>query len=404
MSYLLLLGCALGVAAALAPSQPTATTASRRQFVVETTAAAAAAVTTRRTVGSTAAVVAAVTSAATLAAATPVTPLNTNPEGFLTLPGAPDMNPMAVGFGLYKTSPAVTEEAVTLALDAGVRHFDTASEYGNEVELGKALGRWAVGGRNRYRDEICVTTKLANRDQSTDPEAVKKAVKESIARLNIGYADSVLLHSPLTDKARRLASWQALLELREEGLVRSVGCCNFGTRALDEIEAAFPGKGPQMLQLELSPYNQHKDCVAWCEARGVPVVCGAWSQLSGSFNWGSDDEYRALQAVAKAHSATKAQILVRWAVQRGFGALPRSGVGSAAEKLAIRQNSGRGVSSRGWYAGPAEETWGGGALTREEMASLDGLDQQLAAGRLGRTDGWAAADVSGVDWDPTTVV
>lgn len=389
---LMLIGCAFGVAAALAPAQiKAATTSSRRKFVVETTAAAAAAAAaTVGTIGQ--------------AVATTPSPLNTNPEGFLTLPGGSDLNPSAVGFGLYKTPPEATEEAVALALDAGVRHFDTAAEYGNEVELGKALGQWATGARNRYRDEIFVTTKLANRDQSTDPNTVKSAVKESIERLNVGYADSVLLHSSLTDKDRRLASWQALLELREEGLVRSVGCCNFGPRALDEIEAAFPGKGPQMLQLELSPYNQHRDCLAWCETRQVPVVCEAWSKLSGSFNWGSDDEYRALQMVAKAHSATKAQVLVRWAVQRGFGALPRSGVGSAVERLAIRQNSGRGVSSRGWYKGPAEETWGGGALTKEEMAALDGMDQQLAAGRLGRTDGWVAEDVSGVDWDPTASV
>ena len=108
--------------------------------------------------------------------------------------------------------------------------------------------------------------------------------------------------------------------------------------------------------------------------------------------------------MSKAHGATKAQVLARWAAQRGFVALPRSGVGSEAERAAIRQNSARGVSGRVWGEGDtAESTWVGGALTVAEMRQLDAMDVQVRAGRLGRTDGWDEADVSGVDWDPTLV-
>lgn len=159
-----------------------------------------------------------------------------------------------------------------------------------------------------------------------------------------------------------------------------------------------------MLQLELSPFNQHKDCVAWCEARGVAVVCGAVnSELDREpFHWGRAEDLAVLEAAAAAHGATKAQVVVRWAVQRGFGAVPRGGVSSDAERRAIRQNSGRGVSSLGWQdVDKGVATWRGGALTDAEMAALGGMDQQLAAGRLGRLDGWVAKDVSGVDWDPT---
>ena len=112
----------------------------------------------------------------------------------------------------------------------------------------------------------------------------------------------------------------------------------------------------------------------------------------------------------KAHGATKAQVLVRWAAQRGFVPLPRSGVGSEAEQLAIRQNSARGVSGRGWESKRATHgslvtrDWVGGPLSAKEMGRLDAMDQQTCAGRLGRVDGWAEGDIAGSEWDPTLVV
>ena len=275
---------------------------------------------------------------------------------------------------------------------AGVRHFDTAAEYGNEVELGRALRRW--GGP---RADVFVTTKLSNVDQSTDPRAVKRAVRESLRRLGLSYADAVLLHSPLTDEARRTASYGALLSLRDEGLCRSVGCANFGRRQLEELESAFGTAGtPQIVQLEVSPFNRHRPELEWCASRRVVLECASWSKLSGAYNWGSDSNFAALRGMCAAHSATKAQVLVAWAVQSGLVALPRSGVGSVAEKLAIAQNSGRGVSGR-------EATWAGGPLTASEMAALDAMDERLPSGRLGRTDGWGAAEIAGPDWDPTVI-
>ena len=94
--------------------------------------------------------------------------------------------------------------------------------------------------------------------------------------------------------------------------------------------------------------------------------------------------------------ATKAQILVRWALQRGFVPLPRSGVSDSVQRLAIAQNALAGVEDGA--------TWKGGQLSAQEMRSLNQLEDRLASGRLGRTDGWTADDVTGVDWDPTTYV
>lgn len=287
-----------------------------------------------------------------------------------------------------------------------------------------------------------MTTKLSNRDQSAQRKDVKRALKASLKRLKLSYVDSYLIHSPLTDAVRRLASWQALLELREEGLCRSVGVANWGPQHLGELEAAFPSADaqPQVLQLELSPFNQHADCLAWAARHDARVVAASWSKLSGAYGWGGDANVKALAGVAKAHggdkapaaasraekkaaakgvpAATKAQVLVRWSLQRGFCALPRSGPASTTERLAIRQNSARGVSGVGFdpplsslspsfsevygstYDG-VSPTWSGGPLSVAEMKALDAMDEGLAAGRLGRTDGWTAADVTGEDWDPT---
>lgn len=241
---------------------------------------------------------------------------------------------------------------------------------------------------------------LSSKEQSTRPKEVKRALKASLRRLQLNNVDSFLVHSPLTDSARRLGSWQALLELQEEGLCRSIGVANFGPQHLEELRTVS-GEAPQVLQLELSPYNQHRDCTAWAAKHDVAVTCAAWSKLSGTFNWGSDEKYRAMQAIAKAHGATRAQVLVRWAVQRGFGALPRSGTGSSAERLAIRQNSADGSGLLPESSASRDMTWSGGPLTAAEMTTLDGFEEQLPAGRLGRLDGWSAGDVGGSDWDPT---
>ena len=126
------------------------------------------------------------------------------------------------------------------------------------------------------------------------------------------------------------------------------------------------------------------------------MTCAAWSKLSGAYNWGSDAAYRTLNAACKVHGATKAQVLVRWALQRGFVPLPRSGVSDSVQKLAIAQNALAGVED-----GPS---WKGGQLSAQEMRSLNQLEDRLASGRLGRADGWTLNDVTGPDWDPTTYV
>lgn len=143
-------------------------------------------------------------------------------------------------------------------------------------------------------------TNLTTWPTLSQPSTTQRALKASLQRLELDYVDSYLIHSPLPGHERRLASWAAMLELRDEGLCRSVGVANFGRRHLDELAAEFGDAGlPQTISLELSPFNQHREIVGWCSERQIAVECAAWSKLSGDFNWGGDDNKAALEAFAK---------------------------------------------------------------------------------------------------------
>lgn len=179
--------------------------------------------------------------------------------------------------------------------------------------------------------------------------------------------------------------------MRDAGFVKSVGVCNYGIGPLEEIASLVgdnAGDYPAMNQLELSPFNQHGDVVNWCNQNGVAVGCSAWSKLSGVD--GPAEGWAVLSDLAKTKGVTKAQLLVRWSLQKGYVCVPRSGAKSKLERVAISENSYGGVSNF--------------ALSEEDLRLLDGLDIGYKAGRLGRRDGWTDEDVTGTDWDPTLFV
>jgi diketogulonate reductase-like aldo/keto reductase len=203
-------------------------------------------------------------------------------------------------------------------LATGVTHFDFATQYGSNYAIAEALQRYVRGGRgglnqflrstekpellelydDTYKQSISTTSKkeergfgggkqsrrkvlflshkLSNDEQSTDPKVVRQAVLSTIQTLGVGdYLDLVSIHSPLTDSSRRLATYQALLGLKSEGLIRGVGVCNYGLKPLQEIvDSGMPL--PVINQLELSPFNLHKNVVDWCNTNGVSVSCAAW--------------------------------------------------------------------------------------------------------------------------------
>ncbi|HEV2546757.1 MAG TPA: aldo/keto reductase [Stellaceae bacterium] len=215
-----------------------------------------------------------------------------------------------------------TENAVSWALEVGYRHVDTAAMHGNESEVGTALKRAFATGLVR-REEIFVTTKLWNNDHGYD-EALR-AFDASHRRLGLDQIDLFLLHWPVPD--RRLHAWRALERILAEGRCRAIGVSNFMVRHLEEIlrHAHVP---PAVNQIELHPWCQQRDVVAFCDAHDIAVA--AYSPLTKGVKLGDSRLTRLAREVRR----TPAQVLLRWSLQKGFVTIPKS-----AKKERIIENA-----------------------------------------------------------------
>ena len=214
-----------------------------------------------------------------------------------------------VGLGTWKSEPGeATYKAVLDSINAGYRHIDTARAYDNEADVGRA-----VQDADINRKDLFITTKLWNRHQGYD-EAIE-ACEKSLARLGCDYIDLYLIHWPLKDK--RNESWRALIELQKKGLCRSIGVSNFTIDHLKELENKF-GVIPAANQVEFHPYHYQKDLLEYCNSKNV--IIEAYSPLVHAKRM---DEER-LVAISEEIGKTPAQILIRWAVQRGVVVLPKS--------------------------------------------------------------------------------
>ena len=217
------------------------------------------------------------------------------------------------GVGVWQVPPAETERVVSDALEIGYRHVDTAQMYGNEAGVGAAI---AASGLPR--DEVYVTTKLNNNRH--EPAAAKESLQVSLEQLRLDQVDLFLIHWPLPTQygGDFLSTWEALLELKEEGLTRSVGVSNFQPDHLDLI-VDKTGVVPVVNQIEVHPYFANEDARAATRRHGAHVE--AWSPLGQG---GGELEDPVVTRVAEAHGKTPAQVLLRWALDRGDIVFPKS--------------------------------------------------------------------------------
>ena len=218
-----------------------------------------------------------------------------------------------LGLGVYQLGRGhATENAVTWALEAGYRHVDTAAMYGNEAEVGTALKRAFTAGLVR-REDVFVTTKLWNSDHGYD-EALR-AFDASHRRLGLEQIDLYLIHWPVP--RRRLDSWRALERILGEGRCRAIGVSNYMVQHLEELlsHAKIP---PAVNQIELHPWCQQRDVVAFCKRHEIAVV--AYSPLTK----GARLRDRSLAVIARETHRTPAQVLLRWSLQKGFVTIPKS--------------------------------------------------------------------------------
>lgn len=237
----------------------------------------------------------------------------------------------AIGLGVYQTPPAATVSAVETALAVGYRLIDTAAVYGNEREVGEGIRRSGVD-----RDEISIESKVWISDFGYD--ATLHAFEKSAGKLGVGTIDVFVLHQPLTsDFTRTIDAYRALETLYREGRVGTIGVSNFDEAALTALlrESSVV---PAVNQIELHPYFQQKALQGFHARHGI--LTQAWSPIGGitSYrNTGSnvlDD--RVLREIARAHDRSVAQIMLRWHLQSGRSAIPKSTrVDRIAENIAV---------------------------------------------------------------------
>ena len=211
-----------------------------------------------------------------------------------------------LGLGVYQTPADATEQVVRLAAEDGYRLVDTASMYRNEDGVGRAL----LG-----RSDVFVTTKLGNSDHGFDQTL--RAFDESMRRLRRDSLDLYLIHWPRPRVNLYPESWKAFVRLQKEGRVRSIGVSNFNRDHLERI-IGETGVTPAVNQIELHPRFQQKALRAFHDERGIRTE--SWSPLGRGGLLGDST----IVAIAAKHGKTPAQVVIRWHLDSGLIAIPKT--------------------------------------------------------------------------------
>ena len=218
----------------------------------------------------------------------------------------------AIGFGTYPLKGEEGVTAIVQAIEAGYRLLDTAVNYENETEVGEAIRRSGIP-----RNEVQVTSKLPGRHHGYD-DAVA-SVRGSLDRLGLDYLDLQLIHWPNPSVGKYAEAWRALVDLREQGLVRSIGVSNFTEAHLGHI-IDETGVTPAVNQVELHPRFPQEEMRAVHER--LDIRTEAWSPM-GKRN--APLEEPAVTRAADRAGVTPGQVILRWHVQLGSLPIPKSG-------------------------------------------------------------------------------
>ena len=278
-----------------------------------------------------------------------------NPIPTLTLNNGTEMP--ALGYGVFQTPPQETVDVVTEALRTGYRHIDTAAAYGNEREVGRA-----IAGSGLDRDEIFVETKIWISDYGDN--STLHAFDKSAGKLGIETIDLLILHQALPSRFDlTIEAYRALETLLADGKVRAIGVSNFMPDHLTSLLEAT-SVVPAVNQIEVHPYFQQKDLQKLHAEHDI--LTQAWSPIGGiTFYPGYGEERRSTLAdptigqIATAHSRTPAQVMLRWHLQQGRSAIPKSVTPSRiAENIDVLDVE----------------------LTADELAAIDALDTGIRGG------------------------
>ena len=268
----------------------------------------------------------------------------------------------AVGFGLWKIDKPDTANLVHAAVEAGYRHLDSAADYGNEKEAGEGI-KSALAAGLCQREELWVTSKLWNTYHR--PEHVRAACEKTLSDLALDYLDLYLIHFPIALKfvdfderyppewffdpdaeAPRMEidpvplhqTWAAMEDLKESGLVKHIGVCNYNSALLHDL-MAYAKQKPEVLQVEAHPYLSQERLIKLAQNYGMTVTAfsplGALSYVSLDMAAENESvlETDAVKTAAARLGKTPAQVVLRWGVQRGTAIIPKT-----ARKERLKEN------------------------------------------------------------------
>ncbi|WP_058972928.1 2,5-didehydrogluconate reductase DkgB [Type-D symbiont of Plautia stali] len=263
----------------------------------------------------------------------------------------------AFGLGTFRLQDDVVIHSVKTALELGYRAIDTAQIYENEAAVGQAIAESAID-----RAELFITTKIWIENLSADK--LIPSLQQSLANLQTDYVDLTLIHWPSPGAAVSVKeSMQALMAAKEAGLTRQIGISNFPIALMKEAIAAVGIDNIATNQIELHPFLQNREVVAFAKQQGLHIT----SYMTLAYGEALKDA--TIQDIANKHQATPAQIVLAWAMQSGYAVIPSS---TKRENLASNMKS------------------SDLSLDADDMARISALDRQQ---RLVSPEGLAP------DWD-----
>ena len=217
-----------------------------------------------------------------------------------------------LGLGTWPLNDAEAAATVVLAAEAGYRHIDTATKYGNEAGVAEGIRRSGIP-----REDFFVTTKLDGKFQGGD--LAIGGLRAALERMALDYVDLLLIHWPLPGRDDYVSTWRTFEELFDDGLTRAIGVSNFKVAHLEKL-AAETGVVPAVNQIELSPAIPRLEQRGYHEAHGI--VTESWSPLGGAAT--SALKPAVVRDIATRLDRTPAQVVLRWHVQQGLVAIPKS--------------------------------------------------------------------------------
>mmetsp|Transcript_41062 Transcript_41062/g.80555 ORF Transcript_41062/g.80555 Transcript_41062/m.80555 type:complete len:303 (-) Transcript_41062:76-984(-) len=288
-----------------------------------------------------------------------------------------------IGLGTYLMGDK-TADSVLTGLKVGYRCFDCGKPPYNEAGAGQGL-KQGMEELKIAREDLFISTKVWPGNPAWGMPAktaagVQESVEDSLKQLQVDYLDLCLIHVPFCKDAR-LEQWRALVELKQQKKIKAIGVSNYTVAHLEEIkEAGLPM--PEANQIELHPWCQRQELVAFHKQNGITTI--AYSSLVPLAEWrasedpkqrfslteqimaDSSSDQAAFQSMAHKYSATKAQVLLKWALQKGYAIIPKS---TSEERMKENLNL------------------FGFEISQEDMQLLDTMDKQLAAAWGGNLQG-----------------